>query len=52
MCDGIKTGASGAWQPFYYCDLAVSNRDGTFHHAPLTTKFTKQTEGLPWEVED
>lgn len=29
-------------------DLAASNRDGKFYHAPLTTKFTKQTEGLPW----
>lgn len=31
-------------------DLAASNRDGKFYHAPLTTKFTKQTEGLPWEA--
>lgn len=32
-------------------DLAASNRDGKFYHAPLTTKFTKQTEGLLWKVE-
>lgn len=32
-------------------DLAASNRDGKFYHTPLTTKLTKQTEGLPWEVE-
>lgn len=32
-------------------DLTASNRDGKFYHAPLTTKFTKQTEGLSWEAE-
>lgn len=32
-------------------DLAASNRDGKFYDAPSTTKFTKQTEGLPWEAE-